>query len=59
QRFFAETLKAAKQSMTERLQSSQIDLAEVKSQIESGSYEVDSNELADSILMLQGYYERR
>ncbi len=56
---FSETLKVAKQDLNDRLQGSKIDLSEIKSQIENGTYEVDSEKLADSMLMLTGYYERR
>lgn len=55
---FADALKSARQSLNDRLVNSNIDIAEIRSSIASGTYEVDNNELADSIMMLQGYYER-
>lgn len=56
---FADALKNAKSAITERLNKPHADIDGIKNSIESGSYEVKSDELADSILFLQGYYERR
>ncbi len=56
---FSDVLKAAKSSISDRLEKSDINIDTIKSKIESGAYEVKAEELADSILMLQGYYERR
>ncbi len=56
---FSETMKAARASVSERLSGEGIDVDSVKSQIESGSYSVDEKQLAESILMLSGYYENR
>jgi anti-sigma28 factor (negative regulator of flagellin synthesis) len=58
-KLFSDTMKAAKVSLGERLRGSRIDLDSIKGKIESGAYEIDSRELANSIMMLQGYYERR
>ena len=55
---FSDALKTAKQSLNDRLVNANIDVAEIKGKIQDGSYEVDSEQLADSIMMLQGYYER-
>jgi len=55
---FADTVKTAKASLQERLDSSNIDLDSIKGKIESGSYKVDAKELADSMMMLSGYFER-
>lgn len=54
---FAETVKAAKVSLQERLSASNIDLDSIKSKIENGSYKVDADELANSMMMLNGYYD--
>ena len=56
---FSETLKAAKQDLNVRLAGANINLDEIKNEIANGSYEVDSNDLAESLMMLQGYYERK
>ena len=56
---FSDALKAAKNDMDERMRKSDIDLDAIKGKIESGAYKVEAEELANSILMLQGYYERR
>jgi anti-sigma28 factor (negative regulator of flagellin synthesis) len=53
---FAETVKAARASIQERLDASEIDLDAIKGKIESGSYKVNAEELANSMMMLNGYY---
>jgi anti-sigma28 factor (negative regulator of flagellin synthesis) len=55
---FSDTIKAAKASVSERLSGEGIDISSIKNQIESGNYSIDENQLAESILMLTGYYER-
>ena len=56
---FADALRMAKQDLNDRLINSDIDIVDIRGKIANGSYEVDKDELASSIMMLQGYYERR
>lgn len=55
---FAETVRIAKIDLQERLAKSNIDLDKIKEKIENGSYEINTTELADSMMMLNGYYDR-
>ncbi len=54
---FADTLKSAKSAIGERL-NAQTDISVIKEQIAAGEYKVDADKLANSIMMLGGYYER-
>lgn len=56
---FVDTLKAAKAELSDRLNGKGVDIAAIKTQIEQGEYEVNAQKLADSIMMLGGYVERR
>ncbi|MGI6152242.1 MAG: flagellar biosynthesis anti-sigma factor FlgM [Christensenellaceae bacterium] len=49
---FAETLRAAKNSLNERLAGADIDVEGIKVKIASGSYSISSEELAKSIAVL-------
>lgn len=53
---FAETVRTVKADIQVRLTQSNIDLDTIKTKIENGSYEINTTELADSLMMLNGYY---
>lgn len=55
---FAETVRTVKADIQVRLTQSNIDLDQIKTKIENGSYEINTTELADSLMMLNGYYDR-
>lgn len=55
---FAETVRTVKADLQVRLTQSNIDLDQIKTKIENGSYEINTMELADSMMMLNGYYDR-
>ena len=52
---FSDAMKTAKASVAARLNEEGIDVASIKNQIASGSYSVNTDRLAESILMLTGY----